>query len=247
MRVTHIINFAQYAQGALRHTQFGHDNLAMNLGENIRRRRKALGWTILELANRIGSDVGNVSRLERGKQGFSDDMLAKVAAALGCSVAELFSGESDDSNVQTAAIGSRRIPLLSYVQAGALTECVVPYPSSPPDDWLLTDLELSRTAFALRIKGLSMYSPTNEESFNEGDIVVIDPEVEPLPGDFVVAKNGEHEATFKKYRPRGVTERGAVVFELVPLNPDYPSLRSDISAIQIIGTMVEHRRYRKRR
>ncbi|KAG1243050.1 hypothetical protein G6F65_022664 [Rhizopus arrhizus] len=92
-----------------------------------------------------------------------------------------------------------------------------------------------------------MYSPTNEESFNEGDIVVIDPEVEPLPGDFVVAKNGEHEATFKKYRPRGVTERGAVVFELVPLNPDYPSLRSDISAIQIIGTMVEHRRYRKRR
>jgi SOS-response transcriptional repressor LexA len=220
----------------------------MNLGENIRRRRKSLGWTILELANRIGSDVGNLSRLERGKQGFSDEILAKVAAALGCSVAELFSSaDGADFNVQTAAIGSRRIPLLSYVQAGALTECVVPYPGSQPDDWLLTDLDLSRSAFALRIKGLSMYSPTNEESFNEGDIVVIDPEVEPLPGDFVVAKNGEHEATFKKYRPRGISERGVVVFELVPLNPDYPSLRSDISAVQIIGTMVEHRRYRKRR
>ncbi|WMD23329.1 XRE family transcriptional regulator [Achromobacter seleniivolatilans] len=217
------------------------------MGENIRQRRKALGWTILELANRIGSDVGNLSRLERGKQGFSDEILAKIADALGCSVGELFTGAPAESNIQVAAIGSRRIPLLSYVQAGALSESVVPYPSPSPDDWLLTDLDLSRNAFALRIKGLSMYSPMNEESFNEGDIVVIDPAVEPLPGDFVVAKNGDHEATFKKYRPRGVTERGEMVFELVPLNPDYPSVRSDVSAVQIIGTMVEHRRYRKRR
>lgn len=245
MRVTHINSNAKYAQCALRHTQFDRDNAAMSLGDNIRQRRKALGWTILDLANRIGSDVGNVSRLERGKQGYSDEILGKIAAALGCPVADLFQSAPGESNVQPTAIGSRRIPVLSYVQAGALTESVVPY--THPDDWLLTDLDLSRSAFALRIKGLSMYSPMSEESFNEGDLVVIDPSVEPLPGDFVVAKNGEHEATFKKYRPRGVNEKGAVVFELVPLNPDYPSLRSDISAVQIIGTMVEHRRYRKRR
>lgn len=217
----------------------------MNLGDNIRQRRKALGWTILDLANRIGSDVGNVSRLERGKQGYSDEILGKIAAALGCAVGDLFQGVSAESNVEVTALGSRRIPVLSYVQAGALTESIVPYTN--PDDWLLTDLDLSRSAFALRIKGLSMYSPMSEESFNEGDLVVIDPSVEPLPGDFVVAKNGEHEATFKKYRPRGVNENGVVVFELVPLNPDYPSIRSDYTHVNIIGTMVEHRRYRKRR
>lgn len=217
----------------------------MSLGENIRQRRKALGWTILELANRIGSDVGNVSRLERGKQGYSDEILGKIAAALGCPVAELFQAAPGSSNVEPAVVGSRRIPVLSYVQAGALTESVVPYTN--PDDWLVTDLDLSRAAFALRIKGLSMYSPSSEESFNEGDLVVIDPSVEPLPGDFVVAKNGDHEATFKKYRPRGINEKGIVVFELVPLNADYPSIRSDYTQVQIIGTMVEHRRYRKRR
>ena len=83
MRVTHINSNAKYAQCALRHTQLRRDNAAMSLGDNIRQRRKALGWTILDLANRIGSDVGNVSRLERGKQGYSDEILGKIAAALG--------------------------------------------------------------------------------------------------------------------------------------------------------------------
>jgi len=83
--------------------------------------------------------------------------------------------------------------------------------------------------------------------FREGDMVIIDPAVEPSPGDYVVAQNDDNEATFKKFRPRGVNERGQQVFELVPLNEDYPSLRSDCVSIRIIGTMVEHRRYRTRR
>ncbi len=82
--------------------------------------------------------------------------------------------------------------------------------------------------------------------FKPGDRVIIDPSTSPQPGDYVVAKNGEEEATFKKYRPRGVNERGDVVFELVPLNEDYPSMRSDVTPIRIVGTMVEHRKYRRR-
>jgi SOS-response transcriptional repressor LexA len=35
-----------------------------------------------------------------------------------------------------------------------------------------------------------------EPDFKEGDIIV-DPELEPVPGEFVVAKNGDNEATFK--------------------------------------------------
>lgn len=76
--------------------------------------------------------------------------------------------------------------------------------------------------------------------------MIVDPVIAPQPGDYVVAKNGEEEATFKKYRPRGMNERGDVVYELVPLNEDYPSMRSDLTPIKIVGTMVEHRKYRKR-
>lgn len=213
----------------------------MSVGSEIRRRRKALKWTLEDLAAKVDSDTGNLSRVETGKQGASEDVLRKIAAALGCAVADLFAGAEGLSNVSATPLGSRRIPLISYVQAGHMTEVVDSYQPGDGAEWILTDLELSPTAFALKIKGESMLP-----EFREGDTVIIDPAVQPLPGDFVVAKNGEHEATFKKYRPRGHNERGETVFELVPLNEDYPSTRSDITPVRIIGTMVEHRRPRRK-
>lgn len=36
-----------------------------------------------------------------------------------------------------------------------------------------------------------------EPDFKAGDVIIVDPEVEPTPGEFVVAKNGGAQATFK--------------------------------------------------
>lgn len=213
----------------------------MNIGSEIRRRRKALEWTLEELASRVNSDTGNLSRIETGKQGVSKEMLEKLAKAFGCTVTDLFAGAEGADNVSKVPLGTRRIPLISYVQAGHMTEAIDPYSIGNSEEWLLTDLDLAMNAFALKIKGDSMLP-----EFREGDTVIIDPSVQPLPGDYVVAKNCENEATFKKYRPRGINERGEQVFELIPLNEDYPSMRSDLVNITIIGTMVEHRRYRKK-
>ena len=141
-----------------------------------------------------------------------------------------------DNNVEPfPLVGARKIPVISYVQAGRMAEAVDQYEIGGSDKFLLTHLELSANAFALIIKGNSMLP-----EFKEGDTVIIDPAVQPRPGEFVVAKNHENEATFKKYRPRGLNEKGEQVFELVPLNEDYPSMRSDITKIVIIGTAVEH-------
>jgi len=146
-----------------------------------------------------------------------------------------------DQNVASTNPGSRRIPLISYVQAGTMTEVSDPYAVGSAESWIEPFAEVSSNAFALRIKGESMLP-----EFREGDVVIIDPNVSPEPGDFVVAKNTEEEATFKKYRPRGVNERGDLVFELVPINEDYPSIRSDHVHVRIIGVMVECRKLRKR-
>lgn len=213
----------------------------MSVGNNIRKLRQARGWTILELANRVESDVGNLSRLERGKQGYSDDMLRKVAFALGCPVGDLFAGEAALKNVQLVPLGSRRIPVIGHDQVSQMQMNVGASGSVDSDEWLLTDRELSPHAFALSISGDSM-----TPEFKEGDRVIIDPSITPQPGDFVVAKHGDKEIVFHKFRPRGLNEDGHVMFELVPQNEDYPSLRSDRSDITIVGTMVEHRRYRKR-
>ncbi len=42
------------------------------------------------------------------------------------------------------------------------------------------------------------------------------------------------------------TEHGEVIFELVPRNDDYPTVRNDTCHIAITGVMVEHRKYRRR-
>lgn len=145
------------------------------------------------------------------------------------------------SNAEFAAIGGvRRVPVISYIQAGVWTEIAGDFQPCDAHDWLITSDKHSRETFVLTIRGNSM-----EPDFKEGDVVIIDPSVKPRPGSFVAAKNGRQEATFKKYRPRSIDVLGNEVFELVPLNEDYPTMRSDEQPIEIIGTMVEHRRFFK--
>ncbi|MBK5075196.1 helix-turn-helix transcriptional regulator [Budviciaceae bacterium CWB-B4] len=67
----------------------------MKTGERIRALRKAKKMTILELATAIGSDVGNVSRLERGVQGYKESTLKNIADALGVTVAEIYSIDNE--------------------------------------------------------------------------------------------------------------------------------------------------------
>jgi SOS-response transcriptional repressor LexA len=136
----------------------------------------------------------------------------------------------------------REVPVISSVQAGMWREAVDAYAPGAGQDYIVVQVDLGEHAFALKVRGDSM-----EPEFKEGDTIIIDPDVKPHPGDFVVARNEDHDATFKKYRPRGLNDRGETVIELVPLNEDYPVLRSDQSPIEIIGTLVEHRRQRKMR
>lgn len=176
--------------------------------------------------------------------------LQAIADYFGVSVEDLRStdlsakqkADKIDINVTTPAYhGVKPIPVISAVQAGALTEATDPYAVGSGHDVIYTSTETSKWAFALDIKGDSMLP-----EFQPGDKVIIDPEVNPQPGDYVVAKNHKEEATFKKYRPITYDEQGNLIFELVPLNPDFARLRSDVSSLQVIGVMVEHRKYRKR-
>lgn len=235
----------------------------MTIGANIRRLRKERKLTLNQLSVLVDSDVGNLSRLERGVQGYSDQMLSKLASALGVPVAAFFVEDQQllavlgqqieglpaapgafDENVKMAppsAMGMRPIPVISSVQAGALRDMEQPYPPGIGYAYEYTDQDLSDWAFALDVEGVSMMP-----EFRPGDRIIIEPELAPNPGDFVVARNGSAQATFKKYRPRGIDAAGNMVFELVPLNDDYPTLRSDTEQLTVIGVMTEHRKKYRR-
>ncbi len=219
----------------------------VDYSERLKLALKQSGMTVQMLADGLGISYQAAKKAVDGKtRAFTAQNNQRAAKLLGVSAEWLATGDgapgaAKQAELVPAAIGATRIPLISYVQAGVWTGVVDTYEPGDADEFLLTDLDLSGNAFALEIKGESMLP-----EFKPGDRVIIDPAIAPAPGDFVVAKNGEEEATFKKYRPRGISDAGETVFELVPLNEDYPSMRSDVVPIRIVGTMVEHRKYRRR-
>jgi SOS-response transcriptional repressor LexA len=216
-------------------------------GERLKALREKEGLSQAALAEKCGwASQSRVGNYEVGVRKISADDAVVLAQALRVRPELILFGSQSATlsspDMELAPPDTRRIPVISYVQAGVWTETSEIRQYDGNLVYITTDLELGQLAFAIELKGHSM-----EPEFVEGDIVLIDPDEHPHPGDFVVAKNGEDETTFKKYRPRGIGDDGREIFELVPLNDDYPTMRSDRQHIQIIGTMVEHRRRRKRR
>lgn len=211
-----------------------------DIGGRIRARRERLGWTTTKLATLAGVSQSYIWRIEKGKATGTIETLTAIAGAMGLSVDRLLTNNS--SNVEHAEIGTRKIPVLDYIQAGQWTAVNrLPDEIAEMQETIVTDLELPPSTFALRIRGESM-----ELEFRAGDIVIINPTIQPQPGDFVVATCEGGEATFKQYRNGGRNEHGQDVFELWPLNPLYAPMRSDRQKLGIVGVMVEHRKYRRR-
>ena len=213
------------------------------MNERLAELRAAAKLTQNAVAKTVGVSRAAVTQWENGLTKPKGEYIHALAKLYGCTTGYILHGEdSEIGNVTPAPIGLRQIPIISYVQAGCWTETCDCRAMDGSIETINTDLDLGSMAFALEVRGDSM-----APEILEGDVVVIDPDVDPLPGDYVVAKNGSHEATLKQYRPRGTNEQGQEYFELVPLNPVYPAMRSDHHHVTIIGVMMEHRRYRKKR
>ncbi|TNZ90917.1 DNA-binding protein [Vibrio parahaemolyticus] len=207
----------------------------MSIAVRLKQRREELDLTQEELANLAGIKQQTIQSIESGRTRKPRDIVS-IADALKCSPNWLLNG---GSVIPLTHINSRRIPLLSYVQAGELTE---ENPIREPDgsfEYVSCDDDIGSEAFALRIEGDSM-----TPDFREGDLVIIDPSVAPAPGEFVFAVSDDSHGTFKKYKPSGVNAKD---FELIPLNQDYPVISSLNKRLRIVGTMVEQRISRRKR
>jgi len=61
----------------------------MQIGQVIREIREARKATLEEIAFAADTNASNLSRIERGKQGYSTETLERIASALGVTVSEL--------------------------------------------------------------------------------------------------------------------------------------------------------------
>lgn len=187
----------------------------MKIGTTVRAARKAKGMTLEQLAHEIGTDAGNLSRFERGLQGAGQDVLERMLSILNIQIS---SEELDESNVGTAMAVRGQVPLISWIQAGCWSEVSDIYAVGDAEQWLPCPVSHGPRTYALRVRGLSMYNPAERHSFNDGDIIFVDPDRAAIHRSLIVAKlTDTQEATFKQLLIEGDQRF------LMALNPSWPN------------------------
>ncbi|HDC4778290.1 TPA: LexA family transcriptional regulator [Enterobacter kobei] len=196
----------------------------MKMNERIRARRKELKLTQAVLAKLVGVNRVTVTGWESGDYEPGGSNLQGLAAALKTNPQWIITGHGDPDSDEilykpTEKFGVKKIPVLSWVQAGEWTESGAPITEADISEWIFTTASLSDEGFALRVRGDSMTNPNGAPSIPEGSFVVVDPDYgspQEVNGKIVVAQIvGSAEATLKKFVIDGPLKY------LVPLNPNY--------------------------
>lgn len=98
------------------------------------------------------------------------------------------------------------------------------HPGDGGMEMIPTTVPVGAHTFALRVSGDSM-----EPRFPNGVLLIVEPELDPMPGDFVIAKNGSEETTFKQL------VRDGADWYLKPLNDRYPI--KPLAGSKVIGVV----------
>ncbi|MEQ5740564.1 XRE family transcriptional regulator [Providencia rettgeri] len=156
----------------------------MKIGTRIREIRKSKGMTILELATAIGSDVGNISRLETNKQGYSENTLVKIASALGVTVADLFT-EDPVKPDEIEYIGEMPSGTVKVIGEAVLGIDGAVDMMEEHNGWLKIYSD-DKDAYGLKVKGDSMWP-----RIQSGEYVVVEPNTSVRSGDEVFVRTFE--------------------------------------------------------
>jgi len=190
------------------------------------------GFTRTEIARAAKKSQSAVTQwLSGDTKELKSDSAAGIQAVTGFSAVWLATGSgprmaADTSNVAAGPNMGGSVPLLSSVQAGNFKEFVNNYSSVDcPVERVPTSVPVKQFTFALRVEGDSM-----EPDFKEGMVIIVEPELDPLPNDFVIVKNGNEESTFKQLVKDGPD------WYLKPLNDRYPikPLTTDMRVVGVV-------------
>lgn len=103
----------------------------MHIGQVIRQIREARRATLEEIAFAADTNASNLSRIERGRQGYSAEALERIAQALGVTVAEL--------HVQVEAATGAAKSASGNVNQRATNTLSAKYAALSPENQALTD------------------------------------------------------------------------------------------------------------
>lgn len=211
--------------------------MTTDFAKRLKEARAHAGLTQEQLAEKAALSQSAIGDLESKRHG--SRRTATLAAICGVSALWLESGQGPmtagaASRLTQLPQGMRRYPVLSFSQARARSES-----AGGARDTETLGVEAASDSASLQSFFLQLDDNSMSPEYRPGDCVLIDPQVRPQPGDFVLASHGAQQALLRKYRLRGSNADGEDVFELVPLNEDYPVLLSERQPLAMMGVVVE--------
>lgn len=184
--------------------------------QNFRRVLAEKKLRLTDIADLLGKAPAQVSAFggKNPSKGIGDQIAREIEKAL-----DLHSGYLDMpyglgkfNNATVMSHTDRKLPVIGSIAAGAWCEPNGIFDPRDAEEWIDAPGPVGPRAFILRVEGMSM-----EPKFQEGDLIVIDPALEALPGHFVAAKRTRDQAaTLKQLRQEGDEQY------LFAINPDWP-------------------------
>ena len=206
----------------------------MTCWDRIKPELDARGWSVQKFADVLGVSYQAVVKIRNGGA-FSAINNIKAAAALNISSTWLATGKGPkhiryESNVEPGPTLRGRVPLITWVHAGAMLSATDPLHPGEAERWMDCPVSHSPRSFALRVRGDSM-TAAHGRSYPEGCIIFVDPErCTPANGDRVIARvQGSDEVTFKLYKHEDGRQW------LQPLNPAHEPIRTPFD---VVGTVL---------
>ena len=217
--------------------------LRATIGNRITQARKQAGITIKELAERTGSlSAARISNWEQGTRSpgpaeakMLSDQLNVSASYLLC-LTDNLAGEL----VQRTKDEFRYIPILLLKAAYRAKEILAKVEITDTNKTIVIDgfnlyHDKQNSLFATKVEDSSM-----QPQFNPGNIIIVNTELSPSPGDYVLAYLiGKKQVIIRKY-----SETDNCLFQLLVYNELWANINvQQQNEIQIIGVVVENRQY----
>lgn len=203
------------------------------LAQRLKWVREQRGLTQTQLANRTGKppvvNQPDISKIERGETLRPTGILA-LARALECNAdwldtgdgewqarPPLFAGEGATADYNVEVMTTKGgVPLISWVQAGTWNDVVDPFQPGIADDWIPCPVKHGPRTYCLIVRGDSMHNPDGKPSYEDGDVIFVDPDDEVRHKDrSIVRLEDDQQVTFKQYMEEGVRRY------LKALNPEW--------------------------
>lgn len=223
-------------------------DIKIEIGRRIKAARNRAGLTAKALAERTGRlKPTRISNWEHGARTPGPAEVKLLAEVLNVSAAYLMClSDHDELAGDTALPRTTLIPivkpadLISVIQQASLSTTNISsvlaeeyIPIIKNNSVNAKDLDV----FALRIRDKSMVP-----EFKLDDIIIIDLQLKPRPGDYVLAAVND-EIIFRKYSECQYDATAVAAFSLSPLNSDWAAMRfTEQPERTIIGTLRELRR-----